>query len=87
MSRNPFANYDAWLEKPYQNALANDESEECPCCGAEVEVVEDGRVIRCKKCDWSTFTHLEQDWDPEYEQDYDPEDDSYEDFYFEKGDY
>jgi hypothetical protein len=66
MSRDPFASYDSWLERPYQDAAeASDRAEwlrenstyETTCCGADVayaDVIEakDGTftVPKCAEC-------------------------------------
>lgn len=55
---DPFGNYDAWLEAPYQQAA---DAAECPDCGSAVEEDTHERTADCTNpdCGWS----YEFDWD------------------------
>jgi hypothetical protein len=50
--------YDAWLERPYQDAQAG-EGPECPECGAPTEEDKHEQSVDCTECDWSDGV----DWD------------------------
>lgn len=89
--RDPFANYDAWLEEPYQRMYAEAEHEEwvaenstyeTDCCGIEVpysDIHFDTKgtptPVRCVECGEIAGV----DVTPPSEPDYEPDDDYYED--------
>lgn len=57
---DPFRNYDAWLEEPYQRAAAQAEAAICPECDDEtLEYEEDGVYCTNPECDYSNYI----DWD------------------------
>lgn len=61
--RDPFANYDSWLERPYQDQFNGPECEcECDDCMEGI----------CENCEESCQLECEGDYDPD---DYDLDDD------------
>lgn len=54
-TRDPFAGYDAWLERPYQDQY---EAYACPECGEDSLTVE-GYSVACMECNYVN----EPDWD------------------------
>jgi hypothetical protein len=54
MPADPFRNYDAWLEAPYQRAAAQAEAETCPECDQQtVEADDEGAMCTNEECDWA----------------------------------
>jgi ribosomal protein S27AE len=57
---DPFANYDAWLEAPYQRTQ---DAPECPECGEALHEDAHERTVDCPECGY----HDGFDWDAEAE--------------------
>lgn len=60
---DPFRNYDAWLEKPYQDAADRAEAERCPECDQQTFEDEGSGEGCCSdpECGYSRY----RDWDSE----------------------
>lgn len=58
---DPFRNYDAWLEKPYQDAAEAAERALCPECDHHTFEDEGGGEGRCANCGYSRY----RDYDSE----------------------
>jgi ribosomal protein L37AE/L43A len=56
---DPFRNYDAWLEAPYQRP----DAPECPDCGETMHEDAHERTVDCEACGY----HDGFDWDAEAE--------------------
>jgi hypothetical protein len=97
--RDPFANYDSWLERPYQDAYDAQDRQEyidehseytTDCCGEDVgyedgyDIHEAKGEIKCPKCgEMAHVNKSEPDLEPD-EPEYDP-DDFRDDDYFDRG--
>ncbi|MEJ7804102.1 MAG: hypothetical protein WKH68_12155 [Candidatus Limnocylindria bacterium] len=63
--RDPFASYDAWLEKPYTDRAREAEDAECPKCESTLDEDKHERSVECTNpdCDYAAG----YDWDAEAE--------------------